>query len=89
MSDPTRSPREPEQRTTGGRGKRILTRIGLVLLGIILYTISMNMYSGYPEVGSQWFNRAAILAIVVFAAVVFIRDERRRAHEDDHDDDGA
>lgn len=75
----------PGGRESGGRARVIVRRIGLVLLGIILYTISMNMYSGYPSIGSQWINRAAILAIVVFAAVVFIRDERRRAREDEDD----
>lgn len=68
--------------SSGGRVRVILRRTGLVLLGVVLYTICMNMYSGYPAVGSPWINRAAILAIVVFAAVVFIRDERRHSRGD-------
>ncbi|GAA0037432.1 hypothetical protein [Brevibacterium metallidurans] len=69
----------------GGLVRTILRRIGYTLLGILLYAIAMNMFSGYPEIGSQWINRAATLAIVIFAAVVFIRDERRRSREDEDD----
>lgn len=72
----------------GGAVRTILRRIGYTLLGILLYAIAMNMFSGYPEIGSQWINRAATLAIVIFAAVVFIRDERRRSREDEDDPHG-
>ena len=64
-------------------GKKILRRVGLVLLGIVLYTVCINMYGGYPEVYSDWINRAAIAVIVVVAVVVFLRHERHSEREDD------
>lgn len=72
---------EPAAPADGTRARRIWRRVGFALLGIFLYTVCINMYSGYPGIGSEWINRAAIAAIVVFALVVFVRDERRAAEQ--------
>jgi hypothetical protein len=61
---------------------RLLRRTGLVLLGILLYAVCINIFSGYPQYGTPLLNWIAVILISITAGIIWIRFER---HSDDDD----
>ncbi|GAB3308795.1 hypothetical protein EK0264_08140 [Epidermidibacterium keratini] len=51
--------------------KAALRNLGFILLGVFLYFVSIEMFSGYPSWNSEFWNRLAIAALVVIGAIVW------------------
>lgn len=83
-----------ETRQRVRRGSMVVTvfrRIGLVVLGVVLYAVCINMFAGFPQFHTAILTWVAIVAMAVFAGVVWIVDERRwnREHPLDEEDTDA
>ncbi|BDZ57691.1 MULTISPECIES: hypothetical protein [Barrientosiimonas] len=60
---------------------RVLGIIGLTVLCVLLYAVSIDMFAGYPQVHSELLNLLGVALIILAGLVVWIRHERR--DEDD------
>jgi uncharacterized membrane protein YdcZ (DUF606 family) len=79
MSEKTSSsPGGPRPR----RGVRWLSRkIGLVVLGIVIYAICIDVFGGYPRFHTEALSWIVVSALSVGAAIVWILSERRNHDE--------
>ena len=77
----------PAQQSTEPRKQhiviRVLRKFGFIVLGILLYAVCIDMFGGYPQVHSELLNWIAVVALALFAGVVWVIDERRRGTYDD------
>lgn len=60
---------------------RWLANLGWVLLGILLYFVCIDMFSGYPQYHSGLLNLLALIAVVLAGAAVWWRTSRRDEHD--------
>jgi TM2 domain-containing membrane protein YozV len=70
---------KPRSSTTA----RVFGGIGIGLLGFVLYWVCDGMFDGFPKYNSYFWTWVFVIALVLFGAIVWIRDERR--HRDDED----
>jgi hypothetical protein len=78
MSEKVRAVRKPK-----GMLRKWLEGIGFTILGILAYAISDDMFSGYPQYGTNIINGVAIALIIIGSAVVWIVDARRHRNDED------
>ncbi|MDQ1583560.1 MAG: hypothetical protein QOF36_1614 [Microbacteriaceae bacterium] len=70
-------------RKPAGWLRKWLQGIGFTILGTLAYCIGDDMFSGYPQYGTNIINGIAIVLLVIGAAGVWIIDERRHRHDED------
>jgi hypothetical protein len=76
-----------EKLNVGRKPKGLLRKwlegIGFTILGTLVYAISDDMFSGYPQYGTNIINGIAIALILIGSAVVWIIDARRHRNDED------
>jgi hypothetical protein len=56
-------------------------KIGLVVLGVVIYAICIDVFGGYPRFHTEALSWIAVSAFSIGAAIVWILSERRNHEE--------
>lgn len=64
----------------------LLRRTAWVVLGVLLYALCINVFSKYPQYHSATLTWIGVIALSVFAAVVWLREEVRSKDTDEEPD---
>ncbi len=62
---------------------RVFGGIGVGILGFVLYWVCDGLFDGFPKYNTYFWTWFVVIALVLFGAFIWIRDERR--HSDDED----
>lgn len=65
-------PRKPARRI--GRWAR---RLGLIVVGVLLYAVCADVFGGYARWHTETLSWVAVVLIAMTAAAIWLRDERR------------
>ena len=84
MTEPRRSDADRPGTTRGPLRAiaAVLKALGYTVVAIVVYAISMDVFSGYPQVHSLLLDIIAMVLVAVTGGLAWIIDERR-----DHGDD--
>ena len=62
---------------------RLFAGIGIGVLGFVLYWVCDGLFNGFAKYNSYFWTWVVVLALVLFGAAVWIRDEHRHRDDDD------